>query len=338
MSKITLKEVAEMAGVSRSTASRVLRKQGSVSKKARENVLRIVDQTGFQPNAAARSLAGVRTNVIGLFITEISRHIFNDPYFGRLIEGVAQTSNQMEQTLTLFLLYDDNDATRMTERILQNPLVDGLIISSTNVDNPLVDRLLERELPFVVVGRHENPRVSYVDTDNVNGAFAAVNHLFRQGYRRIGTITGTLSNYSAIDRLEGYRKAHAAWGHDVDESLIYEGAFVEMRGYEGMKSLIEKKVDAVFAASDMIANGALIALSEAGLRVPEDIAIVGFDDLPLAINTNPPLTTIRQTIRQTGKHAVETLLDLVGDESMPPRRTYLPTELVIRSSCGALSN
>jgi LacI family transcriptional regulator len=333
---LTLEKIAELAGVSRSTASRVVRNQGSVSAKARANVQRIIQETGYQPNAAARSLAGHRTDIIGFVILEIFRYIFNDPYFGRLVEGVTQEANNQDQTLTLFLLHEANDIARLTTRILQNPFVDGLVISSTIIDNPIIPRLLERNLPFVILGRHENSQVSYVDTDNVGGAYTAVSHLLRLGYQRVGTITGTMNNYSAIDRLEGYKNAHRDLRQEIKPEFIHIGTYMEESGYAGMKQLLKQEVDAVFAASDSIAIGAMKAIHEVGLRIPEDVAIVGFDDLSFAAKANPPLTTIRQTIRQIGQLAVDTLMALVENKEMPPRRVSLPTELVIRGSCGAM--
>jgi LacI family transcriptional regulator len=185
----------------------------------------------------------------------------------------------------------------------------------------------------------------------------AVSHLIRLGYERVGTITGTMTNYSAVDRLEGYKQAHRDlgreiksgfiyhgdykkdrrdWQQDATSNLVYYGEYIEMSGYEGMKQLLKQNVDAVFAASDSIAIGAMKAIHEAGLRIPDDVAIVGFDDLPFATQVSPSLTTIRQTIRQTGQIAVDTLMALVENKEMPPRRVSLPTELVIRSSCGAM--
>lgn len=271
MSKLTLEKIAELAGVSRSTASRVVRNQGSVSKSARDKVLAVIEETGFQPNAAARSLAGHRTNIIGFVISEVSRYVFNDPYFGRLIEGVTQAANEFDQTLTVFLIHEEQDAPKMTARITQNQLVDGIVISNTVKDNPIIPRLIESELPFVVVGRHENPSVSYIDADNTGGAYTAVSHLMRVGYKRIGTLTGTMSNYSAIDRLQGYINAHEMRNRPVLDNLIYEGEFTKTSGYDGTRYLLREGVDAIFAASDAIAVGAMQAIQEAGLRIPEDI-------------------------------------------------------------------
>lgn len=331
-SRLTLEKIAELAGVSRSTASRVLRNHGSVSQRARERVLQVVQETGFQPNAAARSLAGHHTNIIGLFITEVSRHIFNDPYFGRLIEGVTQAANQLDQTLTLFLLHEEEDAASVTARVVKNPFVDGVLISNTAKDNPVVPQLLEHNMPFVVVGRHDDPSISYVDADNLGGAHTAVTYLIRQGYQRIGTLTGTMTNYSAIDRLQGYKDALRSRGRSVDQRLIHLGEFSSASGYHGTKKLLDNNVDAIFAASDAIALGAMDAINEAGLRVPDDVAIVGFDDLSFAAKMSPPLTTVRQSIGRSTRMAVSILLDIVANRDTSPHRISLPTEMVVRAS------
>ncbi len=332
--KLTLENIAELAGVSRSTASRVLRNQGSVSKKARTKVMRVVEETGFQPNAAARSLTGHRTNIIGVFITEIAQAVLSDPYFSKLLEGVAEAANEYDQTLTLFLLHDTSDINQMTTRIIQNAFVDGIVVSSTAKDNPVIPRLQSANLPFVVLGRIDDANVNYVDADNVNGAFTAVSHLIRQGYQRIGTITGTMNNYSAIDRLEGYKNALRVRGRAVDPTLIAYGDFVMDSGYANAKKLLEQNVDAIFAASDSIALGAMRAIEDVGLRIPHDVAIIGFDDLQFAEKANPPLTTIRQPIRRMGKLAVEMLHDIVTNKPLQPSRVSVPTELIVRASTG----
>ena len=338
MSRLTLEQIAELAGVSRSTASRVVRNQGSVSTKARDRVLAVVEETGYHPNTAARMLAGSRTNIIGFVISEVMRFALQDPYFGRLIEGITQAANENNQTLTLFLMHSEEEIDQVTSRILQTRLVDGLIVSNTIAENPILPRLLEHQLPFVIIGRDENPAVNYIDSDNYSGAYSATTHLARQGRQRIGTITGSIRNYSAIDRLQGYKDALLERRMSIDPNLIVHGDFVETDGYIGMKKLLAHNVDAVFAASDKIAIGAMQAVYEAGLTVPNDIAIVGFDDLPLASTVTPALTTMRQVIRGAGRMAVETLLDNLSNRNMPPRRISLPTELVIRRSCGALTS
>jgi LacI family transcriptional regulator len=214
-------------------------------------------------------------------------------------------------------------------------LLDGVIITATRAGDSLIPRLLESQVPLVVQGRHEDPGISYVDTDNVTGAATAVGHLLRLGHRRVATITGPLDNTAAQDRKQGYLDAFRNRGRLVDEALIVSGDFTQASGYEAMQRLLPHEPDAVFVASDTMAMSALRAIREAGLTVPGDIALVGFDDLPQSATVDPPLTTVRQPIRRVGALAVETLIDILQNGFEPPRRLVLPTELVIRDSCGA---
>jgi LacI family transcriptional regulator len=220
--------------------------------------------------------------------------------------------------------------------VLSRGLIDGVIISSSLEDDPLIPRLLESNMPFVVHGRPlvEAP-VNYVDVDNTVGAHNAVSHLIRLGRRRIGHIAGPLNTAVGRDRRQGYINAHLRRGVPVDDDLIVVGDFSETGGYRATRRLVERGVDALFAASDTMAFGALRMLREMGRRVPDDVAVVGFDDLEPATLTQPPLTTVRQPTRQTGTAAVETLLDIVENGDEPVRRVIMPTQLIIRQSCGA---
>jgi LacI family transcriptional regulator len=197
--------------------------------------------------------------------------------------------------------------------------------------------LLRDRIPFVSVGRHSNKPVHYVDADNVNGARMAVEHLIRLGHRRIATITGPLAMIAGQDRLTGYRQALQARGIPVEEELIVEGDFTEASGTAGMQRLLPVSPSAVFVASDMMAIGALRSLRQADRQVPQDIALVGFDDIPIASAIVPALTTVRQPIERMGSMAVEVLLSVLEDssgEEALAQRIVLPTELVIRASCG----
>jgi DNA-binding LacI/PurR family transcriptional regulator len=203
---------------------------------------------------------------------------------------------------------------------------------------------LENDLPFVLAGRHPDERVNYVDVDNVGGARIAVEHLMRLGHTRVATITGPLTMTSGEDRLVGYRQALEAQRLAVDERLIAEGDYTEASGALAMRRLLADSPTAVFAASDVMAIGALKALREAGLRVPQDVALVGFDDVTIATAVEPPLTTVRQPIGRLGSMAVDLLLNLMEKPqsptgqvpSGPAARIVLPTKLVVRGSCGAL--
>jgi LacI family transcriptional regulator len=218
--------------------------------------------------------------------------------------------------------------------------MDGLIIVSGTTANqqPFIDQVLKLNIPLVLTERpiHRASHVSYVTIDNAQASQNIVSHLINQGYTRIGTITGALDNIDGLDRLTGYKNALNQARVQFDESLVVEGHFTRMSGYLGMKMLLERGVRAVFAASDLMADGATQAILEAGLRVPDDIALVGFDDLPYASQMTPQLTTVRQPIQQKGTYAVNILLDLIEGATDSPQHVLLPTQLVIRESCGAV--
>jgi LacI family transcriptional regulator len=216
-------------------------------------------------------------------------------------------------------------------RVVGGALVDGLIVTATRMGDPLVDRLADERLPFVVVGRPEHD-VSYVDVDNAGGARMAAHHLCELGYRRIAYLGAPTNTTAGRDRLEGFCAGLADRGRTLDPELRVDGDFTEMGGYRAMQRLLPSRPDAVFAASDTMALGAMRALAEAGLDVPGDVAIVGFDGMPASEHTAPPLTTVRQPVAETGRRAAELLMKVIGGEATPPATEILPVELVVRES------
>lgn len=274
--------------------------------------------------------------MIGLVIPRSVSTFFTDPYFPSLAQGIAHGCNQYDYTLGLFLVSTKEDEQKIFPRVSRKGMLDGILIQSGQIGDQLIDRLSNLNVPVVVVGNPPHSMdVSYIDVDNLSGAYNAVSHLIRLGYKRIGTITGQLGSAAADDRLEGYQKAINERGRNLDQALIIEGDFTEAGGYYAMQQLLTAKVDAVFAASDLMAIGAMRAVNEAGLKIPQDVAFVGFDDVALATYANPKLTTIRQPIVQFGRNAVEILIDLIENGVEPPRRIIMDTELIIRDSCGA---
>jgi LacI family transcriptional regulator len=318
----------------------VINNEPYVSEKTRARVLAIIEQERFSPNPAARALVTQRTEVIGV-VVPTNREVFSDEsyYFPTLLQGVAEASNDREYAMLLWLGQPEEKEGHFHSRILKNRLYDGLIIASATTTNPIVEHLLELGTPFVLVERPEDhrERISFVTVDNVESSQIVVEHLINQGRQRIATITGLLQISDGVDRLEGYRRALAKAGIPYDPALVVEGQFNRRSGYLGMKALLRagKEIDAVFAASDATAIGALDALKEAGVAVPDEIALAGFDDLPLAARAIPPLTTIRHPIHEKGVQAANVLMDLIEGKISGPRQIFLPTQLVIRRSCGA---
>ncbi len=335
--RLTLEKIGELAGVSRATVSRVVNEYPGVRPEVRQRVLQVIAETGYQPNLAARSLASNRMGIIGLIIPRMVQSLFTDPYYPRLIQGVTQVSNAHDYILSLFLLHSEDEEQKLYPRVLSRGYLDGVIVASSQKDDALIARLETSGMPFIVIGRPADTlSASFVDVNNEDGAYTAVTHLIRQGRKRIATITGRQDMSAGLDRYAGYVKALNERGLPLDENLIANGDFDEGEAHSAMLRLLPHQPDAVFIASDGMALAALRALHTAGVSVPDDVAVVGFDDLPFTATSQPPLTTVRQPIRRIGTLAAEILFDIIEQGAEPPRRIILPTELVIRHSCGAL--
>lgn len=335
MHNLTLEDIAKQAGVSRSTASRVVNDDPNVSDSVRKRVQHVILSTGYHPHAAARSLASQRSRMIGLVLPRTVSSFFTDPYFPRLTQGVAQACNQHNLTLGLFILATKDDEERIFPLVSRHGLLDGIIVQTAQKEDKLINRLISSDFPVIVAGRpFRDSGVSYIDVDNIQASHQAVRHLIHKGYKRIGTITGLMNATVGIDRLEGYARAIREQGWELDKTLIITGDFTEQSGYDGMKKLLPARPEAVFAASDTMAIGAIRAVREAGLQIPGDIAFIGFDDLPVASLSDVKLTTVRQPISQFGAQAVVTLIDLIENGIKPSRRVIMDTELIIRESCG----
>jgi LacI family transcriptional regulator len=331
----TLEEIAKHAGVSRSTVSRVMNDHPSVDDETRARVLSVAERLNYQPNMAARSLAAGRTRILGLVIPMGVSALFTDPYFPLLIQGISSACSANDHSVMLWIAEPEYER-RTIRQALQGGMIDGVILASALMDDPMLEALRKRGLPFILVGRHPtDDNLSYVDVDNTNAARNMVSYLIRLGYERIATITGPRNMIAGADRLQGYLNAlrERKVAHDAD--LIVESDFTEEGGYVAMQRLLPFAPDAVFAASDAMAVGALRALRDAGKRVPDDIAVTGFDDVPFAARTDPPLTTVRQPIQPMGSVAAETLITMISHPDGQPHRVLLPTELIIRASCGS---
>ena len=338
MKRLTLEEIGRIAGVSRSTVSRVINDHPNIRPAVRQRVEDVIRQTGYQPNSAARSLASSQSRIFGLVMPSILQSAFADPYYPLVIQAISHACNQNDYTPALFLFQTLEEEEKVSQRIVVSGLIDGLIITADTIESAFVSKIQQYDIPFVQIGRplqSSAAEISYVDVDNEAGAYLATSHLIQHGYRRIGQLA-TAHNTAGADRDVGFRHALADRGLPIDEALIEVSDFSEAGGYDAMRALLDRQPDAVVAQSDAIALGAIRAIRDRGLNVPQDIAVVGFDDMPLAASADPPLTTVRQPIHRTGLIAVETLIDIVKTSPAPARHIVLPVELVIRASSGAV--
>jgi DNA-binding LacI/PurR family transcriptional regulator len=331
----TLEEVAAAAGVSRATVSRVVNGLDRVSPKTRLSVQQAVDRLGYTPNRVARSLATRRTDSVALVIPEPATKLFGDPFFSRLVTGISEVLSAADKQLVLLAPQSRDDDARL-ERYLAASQTDGVLLVSLHGDDPLPSHLLRRGIPVVVGGRPPVEGVSYVDVDNVQGAMSAVRHLIGLGRRRVATITGPLDMAVAADRLEGYRRALREAGLPSDPALEASGGFEQEAARRAMSELLDRApdLDAVFVASDLMGAGALQALRRAGRRVPQDVALVGYDDSLIASSTEPSLSSVRQPTEDMGREMARLLLAAVSANPGVARRVILDTQLVIRQSSG----
>jgi LacI family transcriptional regulator len=330
---LTLEQVAKLAGVSRSTVSRVINEHPSVRPQVRERVWQVIRNKNYQPHQAARTLVTRRTNAIGLIIPEAVGRLFTDPFFPQLTQGIAEVCNQRGYYLTLTLMSASTDHDALYRRILHSGQLDGVIVASAPLNDPIVPRLQESHRPFILVGHHPNyPKATWVDVDNVTGAKSITEHLISLGHRRIASITGPLGTIAGQDRLEGYRQALAQAKMPCDEALVAEGDFTEESGFFAMERLLRAEPTAVFAASDVMAIGAMKTLAQIGRCVPDDISVAGYDDDPIATLVNPPLTTVQQPMVDLGKMAAEMLIHVLEHPDAPVQPQLLSTRLVVRGS------
>lgn len=366
--KLTIEDIARLAGVSEATVSRVLNQKPDVAPATRERILRIMEENGFVPSITAAGLAGGRTRLIGALVPSLTW-----PLIPEIMRGIAEVVEQTAYELVLYSISHGKDRVSVIERILGAKLIEGLVAvfpdggakpgyssDDHRVSLCLAD-LYEHGFPVVIIDDQSGPTSApWVSTNNRVGAHAAVKHLIDLGHRRIAHIKGPASFQCSHDRYEGYSQALREAGLTPDPTLVVEGAFTPDTGHDCAVALLSlpERPTAVFAGNDDMAYGVLTAAEELGLRVPQDFALVGFDDATPAEHTRPSLTTARQPFFEMGQHATRILLSLVDTpraappapqgSSVPlryfpttvpgnqePIRIQLPTNLIIRESSGA---
>ncbi len=328
-SRATIEEVAAAAGVSRSTVSRVVNGSTSVSPEALEAVERAIAAMNYVPNRAARSLASRQTHAIALIVPEDTTRFFGDPFFAAIVAGITGALGGSDYLLNLLIASDD-PGDKMTS-FVRNGGVDGALIVSHHSSDAYIERIADA-VPVVYGGRafHLRDTDYVVDVDNVASARLATQHLIDTGRTRIATITGPLTMLAAQDRAQGFRAALADAG--LAPFAEAEGDYSESGGADAARRILSAGApDAIFAGSDLMARGAISVLRGAGLRVPDDVAVVGFDDSSVALTTDPKLTTIRQPMYKQGETMAAVLLEHLAGGS-PERTTILSTELVVRGS------
>jgi DNA-binding LacI/PurR family transcriptional regulator len=330
-----LEDLAARAGVSRATASRVLRGDPKASEHAREVVMEAARELSYVPNLAARSLVTGRSDSIAFLVEESEERMFADPFFLGMLRSAQETVASAGLQLVFTVMNRPEDQPRFLTYAAAGH-VDGVLLMSLHGRDKLPQRLEALGVPTVLSGRplSGRRRLWYVDADNVGGGELATTHLIQTGHRHVAAVSGPLDMCAGQDRLAGYRDALEAHDLPYDESLVSVGDFTSSGGYAATLRLLDQRpdVDAIFAASDLAAFGVTRALQASGRRVGDDVAVVGFDDIPAAADHQPPLTTVRQPIAELGTEMTRHLLARIGGDDHVERRTVLPVELVRRES------
>jgi LacI family transcriptional regulator len=328
---VTIIDVAREAGVSYTTVSRVLNNKGSVKAETRERVLLAMTRLGYVVDQRARSLAGGHSQVIGLLV-----HDVGTSYIGEIIRGVDAEVASAQYDLLLYTTHRRKTKESAYVITLTRGMADGLLLVLPRDPGAYLETLRQHRFPHVLIdhrgGDEEAPAVAAA---NWQGAYEATEYLIELGHRRIGFITGAMDQICAQDRLAGYETALADHGIALNPELMYRGDFFQHLGYAGASVLLElpHPPTAIFASNDVSAFGVMEAVREHGLRIPADVSVVGFDDIPQAAHVHPPLTTVRQPLEEMGRQATRMLLEHIKDPLRPPKRVELPTELVVRQSC-----
>ncbi len=331
--EVTMEDIAEEAGVSKATVSRVINEDSYVSEETREQVMEVVRKYNYQPHTVARGLARDLSHTIGLAIPGPPRNI-TDPFFLEFLHGVGNKAATYDFSVSLPTIKDDS-VRKLYEEAINFNRIDGMIVVNPKIDDFRIEYLRNKNIPFVFLGRtFSDEQVAWVDGDNVGGAYEAAEYLINQGHTEIACISGDVDFVASHLRQEGYRQALADNNLNFKQNLIARGDFTRDSGYQAMKVLLGRSVSftAVFVINDAMAMGAIKALKEAGIKVPEECAVMGFDGIDLGAYIDPQLSTMRQPIYQLGVEACETIIKLITGDQVVEKQKVLPIEKLIRES------
>ena len=337
---MTLNKIAKLAGVSKSTVSRVMNNDPHVSSRTRAKVQAVIDEEQYQLNPAARALASRQTRILGVVISNNIGVLFDTSfYFPTILRGISSATHDRDYAMLLMIGDDNEDDIRFTRRIVNNQIMDGIVLVSPAIGHPLIEELITEGIPFVSADRipgHDD--VSFVTVENIESSKVAVTHLIKQGRRRIAMIAGDSHIIDSLDRIEGYKLALQDANIPFDPDLVVNSRYSYQASYDVIQKLLHDNVDfdGVYASQSTIAMGAVNSLFDAGINIPDEVALISFDDLADAMNPQIAISTMRQPVFEKGYQLATTLIDIVEGKNTPPIQRFLPTELVIRATCGGL--
>ncbi len=333
--RTTSRDVARLAHVSRTTVSFVLNNVSGVSISAatRKRVLNAAQKLNYFPNVAGKKLVSGKSYTIGLVLCQSPEQICADAFLLQVMLGVEHAA--LQQGFHVLLKPVDPDDTGGYARLITENHVDGILLSGPRQDDAALMNLHRQHVPILLMGQLPGTDIPFVDIDATAGAELAVNHLVERGHRRIGIITNAPLDYiSAQQRCDGYLQALRKANLPIDKKLVKEGNYTPASGFEAMQALLQltPRLTAVFVASDVVAMGAMLAVKQAGLGIPKDIAVTGFDDIPLAEYYDPPLTTIRLPAFDLGRAGGERLIRLIHGDKLEQQNVFLESKLIARKS------
>ncbi|MBQ4870296.1 LacI family DNA-binding transcriptional regulator [Priestia megaterium] len=330
----TIKDIARVAGVSVTTVSRALNGYFDVNEKTKQKILAVAKELDYSPNTLARGLVMKKSKTIGLLVSGMSKENVKDNFTFEVLCGINETASTLGYDLILFNTNTTKQREKTYAQLCRERRVDGAIVQGIRKDDPYLKEILESDIPCVLIDiPFETDSVGYVTTDNIQGAKKAVEHLIQQGCKNIGMVNGHQGAYVSEERLKGYKEKLTEYNLPIREEWIIDGGFEEVKSESNTYTLLKqhKEIDALFCASDVMALGALRACKKIGKAIPNDISIVGYDNITLASYTTPPLTTIGQEIYTIGAEAADLLINMLEGTSTNMRR-YVDTQLVIRES------
>jgi DNA-binding LacI/PurR family transcriptional regulator len=332
---ITIVDIAKRAGVSPSTVSRVISGNPRISEATARRVKAIMDELGYHPNAMAKSLVHGVTHTIGLLLPRSAEELFQNQFFAEVIRGIVTRATRSEYDLMLATGTSEREELDTVNRLMRGRRVDGLILLHSRSCDPVVALLTEHRFPFVLIGRSdEAPNILTVDNDNVQAAYDVTRHLILHGHRRVGFVSGPPNLVVSKDRLAGYRKAMEESGIPARQEWVVEGDFLQESGYRAMSLIMQlpERPTALVVMDDMMALGVLGGVTELGFNVPDDLALFGFNNIPLSALTTPPISSVDIGIYQLGYMASQRLLQAIKGEPIPAARTLIPHRLIARES------
>ncbi|ANX00909.1 transcriptional regulator [Thermoclostridium stercorarium subsp. leptospartum DSM 9219] len=333
--RVTINDIAKAANVSPSTVSRALADSPRISKATKRKIFKIMEEMNYYPNVIARSLARKSTNIIGVLVMGTTEKAFQHPFFPEILRGVASVAYKNEYKILISSVTDMDEQRKIVNDLTQSGITEGLLILSSGVNDPTIPYLKEIQFPFVIVGRPDNENeVNWVDNDNVSIGYQMTRHLIEVGCTDIAFLGVDKKFMVTLDRLKGYKMALKENNIPLNEDLIVEGKFVDDTGYDLMKKLLDHGIvpSGVIACDDLLAFGAIKCLNEKGLRVPEDVAVAGFNNVPLSSYFTPPLTSVDINAFSLGAKGFELLLNSIKSEVKSFNRAIIPFQLIVRES------